>query len=106
MERLGDYNWPGNVRELSNVIERASITSPGPELRLAEPLSLDLPAAHGTVDLPDNFLSLEEMERRHILKALKTTSWRISGEGGAAKLLNINPSTLRNRMKKLDLKKS
>lgn len=106
MERLVDYHWPGNVRELCNVIERASITCPGPELRLSEPLRLDLPASHGIVDLPDNFLSLEDMERRHILKALKTTYWRISGEGGAAKLLNINPSTLRNRMKKLDLKRS
>jgi transcriptional regulator with GAF, ATPase, and Fis domain len=106
MARLVEYHWPGNVRELCNVIERASITCPGPELRLSEPLSLDLPISHGIVDVPDNFLSLEDMERRHILKALKTTSWCISGEGGAAKLLNINPSTLRNRMKKLDLKRS
>ncbi len=105
MERLVDYQWPGNVRELCNVIERASITSPGPELRLSETLSVDSPASHGRVESPD-FLSLEEMERRHILKALKTTSWCISGDGGAAKLLNINPSTLRNRMKKLDLKRS
>ncbi len=106
MERLIDYNWPGNVRELCNVIERASITSPGPELRLSEILSADSPASHGTVSSSDDFLSLGEMERRHILKALKTTSWCISGDGGAAKLLNINPSTLRNRMKKMGLKRS
>ncbi len=106
MERLVDYHWPGNVRELCNVIERASITSPGPELLLSETLSQDSQVSHGRVDSPDDFLSLKEMEHRHILKALKTTSWCISGDGGAAKLLNINPFTLRNRMKKLDLKRS
>jgi len=106
MERLVDDNWPGNVRELCNVIERACITCPGPELRLPNRLCLDSPASHGTVDSPGEFPSLGEMERRHIQAALKTTSWRISGDAGAAKILKINPSTLRNRMKKLGLKKS
>ncbi len=111
MEKLVAYHWPGNVRELCNVVERASITSPGPELHLPEDIFIVPPAFPGAVDVsgavgsPDDFLSLEQMERRHILRALKITFWRISGDGGAAKLLNLNPSTLRNRMKKLDLKR-
>ncbi|MFC1829318.1 sigma 54-interacting transcriptional regulator [Thermodesulfobacteriota bacterium] len=106
MERLVAYHWPGNVRELRNVIERAVITCPGPELRLPERIGADVPAPEQVVESGNDLLTLEEMERRHILKALKTTGWRISGDKGAAKILNINPSTLRNRMKKLGLKKT
>jgi len=50
-------------------------------------------------------VTLEDMERHHILKVLEQTGWRISGERGAAKMLNINASTLRSRMEKLGIKK-
>jgi transcriptional regulator with GAF, ATPase, and Fis domain len=106
MERLVAYDWPGNVRELRNVIERASITCPGPVLRLPESIGVDLPKPDPAAESSDDLLTLEEVERRHILKALETTGWRISGDKGAAKILDINPSTLRNRMKKLGLKKT
>ncbi len=105
MERLVAYDWPGNVRELRNVIERASITCPGPVLRLPESIGADLPRPDPTAESPDDLVTLEEVESRHILKALETTGWRISGDKGAAKILDINPSTLRNRMKKLGLNK-
>ncbi len=106
MERLVAYDWPGNVRELRNVIERASITCPGPVLRLPKSIEANLPELNQAGESQSDLLTLDEMERRHILKALETTGWRISGDKGAAKILNINPSTLRNRMKKLGLKKT
>jgi transcriptional regulator with GAF, ATPase, and Fis domain len=48
---------------------------------------------------------LEEVERQHIEAVLRQTNWMIEGERGAAKLLNLNPSTLRSRMQKLDIKR-
>ncbi len=99
LKRLQNYDWPGNVRELENVIERAVITSPGKVLRLMDdlkPLTVN-GSENGT------FLSLEEMERQHILNALEKTGWKIEGSGGAAALLEINAATLRSRMKKLGI---
>ena len=46
---------------------------------------------------------LETMEREHILKVLQKTRWKVDGEGGAATILGLNPSTLRFRIKKLDI---
>ena len=107
MDALIAYDWPGNVRELRNVIERAVITSPGPILALPGDFRQNntVSASNETPAGDEPFLPLEEAERRHILKALKSVSWRISGPTGAAKLLNMNPSTLRNRMKKHGLKR-
>ena len=48
-------------------------------------------------------LTLEEVERLHILDVLEQTNWRVSGEKGAAKILGLNPTTLEARMKKLDI---
>ncbi|UCE05296.1 MAG: hypothetical protein JSW07_17010, partial [bacterium] len=61
---------------------------------------------HPEVELVETMaLSLDDMERNHILKVLEQTGWRISGEKGAAKILNINASTLRSRMEKLGIKR-
>jgi transcriptional regulator with GAF, ATPase, and Fis domain len=49
--------------------------------------------------------SLEDVERRHIEAVLAQTNWMIEGERGAAKILNLNPSTLRSRMKNLGIKR-
>ena len=51
-------------------------------------------------------LTLEQAERHHIVSVLKQTAWRIEGSRGAARLLNMNPSTLRSRMKKLGIRRS
>ncbi|MDX1653664.1 MAG: sigma 54-interacting transcriptional regulator [Candidatus Competibacteraceae bacterium] len=106
LERLVRYPWPGNVRELQNVIERAVILARGPwlevddalDLRLEEPLEVedDEPPAQGT---------LEEVERAYILRVLGDCGWRIEGEGGAAGVLGLKPSTLRSRMHKLGVRK-
>jgi len=92
------YHWPGNVRELENVIERALITSPTGKLQL----SGWLPGNDRQVN-DSHVSSLEENERRHILRALEQTSWRVSGKDGAASLLHINPKTLESRMRKLGI---
>jgi formate hydrogenlyase transcriptional activator len=98
MKVLQEHSWPGNVRELEHVIERAVITSPGPVLRLADTLE-SVPA--GTGDGP--LKSLAEMERDHIVNVLEKTGWKIEGERGAASVLGLHPSTLRFRIKKLDI---
>jgi PAS domain S-box-containing protein len=100
MDALENYSWPGNVRELANVIERAVISSQGSTLRLAEPLEQSQ-----TVEPAVDLKPLEEMERDHIVRALIKTSGRIEGPAGAAKLLGLNPSTLRGRMAKLGIRR-
>ena len=100
MKSLQEYSWPGNVRELEHVVERAMITSTGPVLQLADRLEGE---AVETKEEP--LKELAAMERDHILKVLQKTRWKIDGEGGAAALLKLNPSTLRFRLKKLGIKR-
>ncbi len=100
IDTLQVYTWPGNVRELENIVERAVIVSQGKQLKLDDWLA----HTDGKLDEPTT-LSLEDMERNHIIKVLKQTGWRISGERGAAKILNINASTLRSRMERLGIKR-
>jgi PAS domain S-box-containing protein len=95
MDQLQQYKWPGNIRELRNVIEHAMLMSEGSHL------NIDLPARKPAETT--TLLTLEEMERGHIIAALKATGWRIRGPGGAAELLNIKPSTLYSRMEKLGI---
>ena len=108
VDALCEYTWPGNVRELENFIERSVILSGGSELQA--PLSeLRLPDALGQsmappIMAPSTPVSLEENERRHILEVLERTKGVIGGKGGAAEILGLPISTLRNRMKKLGLK--
>ncbi len=100
MKTLQEHSWPGNVRELEHVIERAVITSAGPVFRLADRLE------RGTDETLEGTLkALSEMERGYILKVLAKTGWKIEGEGGAASILGLHPSTLRFRIKKLDVKR-
>ena len=102
IERLKNYSWPGNIRELENIVERAVIVSSGEALNVDNSLfgSFSEP-----VSKEERQLSLEDNEREHIIKILNKTKWLIHGENGAAKLLGINPSTLRSRMQKLGIKK-
>jgi formate hydrogenlyase transcriptional activator len=100
MKALQEYSWPGNVRELEHVIERAVITSAGPGLQLADRLDGE---AQGPKDEP--LKALAAMEREHILKVLQKTRWKIDGDGGAACILGLHPSTLRFRIKKLGIER-
>ena len=110
---LVSYPWPGNVRELAAVIERAAILGDGKRLDVAQALggvARQLPdqAAEPTSPLPQpqpngEFATLDTTMARHIEAALLRTHGRIEGPYGAAALLQINPHTLRARMRKLGL---
>lgn len=98
-EALTNYAWPGNVRELQNFIERAVILSPGSSLRA--PLD---ELAHETVRSAQTRLStLEEMERGHVLRALKESNWVTGGPKGAAAKLGMKRTTLAYRIRKLGI---
>ncbi len=97
LKTLEKYHWPGNVRELESVCERAVITSQGSVLRILDRLE---PCQHKEERAGEEVKALVDLEQNHILQVLQKTNWRIQGEKGAAKLLGINPSTLRSRMKK------
>jgi transcriptional regulator with GAF, ATPase, and Fis domain len=98
LEALTQYDWPGNVRELRNVIERAVIISSGPVLHIDVPRHAAPPCVAATENL-----TLDEVERRHILSVLETTRWRVSGKRGAAKILGLKATTLESRMIKLGI---
>ena len=98
MDDLVAYEWPGNVRELANVLERAVILC---RSHLLERTHLALPSAPQPRN--DDLTTLEEAERRHILKALDKTGGVLGGPNGAARLLGLNRSTLWSRMKKLGI---
>jgi len=96
---LQNYDWPGNVRELENVIERACIMRDTDRIQLGD---LPLPM-HGQVGgggampttLVGGMVSLEELERAHILQVLEAVGWH---KKRAAEILEINPSTLYRKL--------
>jgi len=93
--------WPGNVRELENVIERAVITSRTETLALPE--DFVIPCGAPTAVSNGCLSTLDEMESNYIRQVLEHTRGRISGEAGAARILGMNPNTLRSRMSKLGI---
>jgi PAS domain S-box-containing protein len=95
IEMLQQYSWPGNIRELRNVVENAMIVSKDKILNLIQPVDSSLEIKKD--------LTLEAVERNHIIDVLEKTSWRVSGENGAAKLLGLKATTLESRMKKLGI---
>src|SRR5205823_348416 len=122
MRRMMSYPWPGNIRELQNIIERAVVLSKGEILELASdfgpigesPIFAAAKLSSNVVVAPEETASaardnkvgsLVEMERRHIESVLAQTNWMIEGERGAAKILNLSPSTLRSRMQKLGIRR-
>jgi len=100
LEALNEHSWPGNIRELANVIERAVINCEGSVLRLAD--QLEKRDGHDS----NANLTLEEIERQHIIRILEHSGWIIEGEKGAARLLGLKPSTLRTRMAKLGIQRN
>jgi formate hydrogenlyase transcriptional activator len=113
---LKAYSWPGNIRDLQNTIERAAVLAPGPILRVDWNLGHSEAATTsptGAAGLAKNGASPEQpaaepqsmqaIERGHIVAVLKKTHGVIEGPHGAARLLNMNASTTRFRMKKLGI---
>ena len=99
MQTLEAHSWPGNVRELANVIERAVIHTKGDVLQSVGTLQ------HPPEEAGISLKTLEEVEREWIIRTLESTGWRIEGQYGAAKILGLNPSTLRTRMLKLSIQR-
>jgi two-component system, NtrC family, response regulator HydG len=108
MKALMGYRWPGNIRELEHVIERAVLISEDSILRIP-PLSgmSHEPARSGNSE-PHAHVgrvrTLAEAEKEHISEVVQMTNGVIAGKGGAAEVLGLPASTLRNRMKKLGMK--
>ena len=108
---LRAYDWPGNVRELKNVIERAVILSKGKVLRL----DLSMPgfapqadAAPEHLSMIDEILtekSMRELQKANIIRALEQANWKVSGNGGAAELLDVRPTTLADRIRTHEIKR-
>jgi formate hydrogenlyase transcriptional activator len=108
LKAMEQYSWPGNVRELKNVIERAVILTKGNKLQIPEELGMRVRnelsvEPHQGAETEDALSELDEVQRRHIMRVLKQTFWRIEGAKGAAAILGINPGTLRSRMKRLSI---
>lgn len=101
LQQLTDYDWPGNIRELEHVIERSAILCKGD---LLQELYLTKSKLQSTA--PGFTLQTwEEHEKEYILFVLTKCNGRVSGAKGAAQILNIPPTTLESRMKKLGIKK-
>lgn len=104
LEKLMRYDWPGNIRELENLIERSILLANG---NVIENIPINPEKLNVSVSLSSvqSVKTVEENERDNIVAALRHCNGKISGEGGAAELLNINASTLNSRIKKLGIKK-
>jgi len=102
LEQLKNYNWPGNIRELEHWIERNVLLAKTNEIE-----KFDLSSIAPIVSLEigtDKIKSMEEMEKEHIMNALQMCNGKVSGIGGAAELLKLQPQTLYSKMKKLGIK--
>ncbi|MGE5525083.1 MAG: sigma 54-interacting transcriptional regulator [Rhodospirillaceae bacterium] len=106
IERAMAYDWPGNIRELENFVERAAILSPEGTLEAQGVFSgaTGVPARGAAASVVE--ASLADIERDHIRRVLEQTHWVIEGQQGAARILGLNASTLRGRMRKLGVHKT
>lgn len=93
LEVMERYSWPGNIRELRNLVERAMILSNGG--------TLVVDIQDGSAATASEPMTMEAAERSHISAVLEMTGWRIRGKGGAAEILDMKPTTLHSRIKKL-----
>ena len=99
MDALQNYYWPGNIRELENVLERAVINSSSSKLHIVDELKKP------SKDLVNTNRTLADVERAYILRILEETHWKVSGNNSASEILDLDRSTLRARMRKLDIRK-
>jgi transcriptional regulator with GAF, ATPase, and Fis domain/tetratricopeptide (TPR) repeat protein len=100
MRRLVAYPWPGNVRELKHVVERGVILSEGEFLTVPQMSTIDRKSED-----PKRYKSLDEVQRSFLIGILEECGWKVSGPGGAAELINMKPTTLYSKMKKLGIQR-
>ena len=102
MRRMMSYAWPGNVRELVNVLERTAILTDRPvlDVEVGMPRAAPRPEPLTVSAMSD---TLDDVQRVHIQKVLKTSGGVLEGAQGAAAVLGLHPNTLRSRMKKLGI---
>ncbi len=102
LRKLMDYEFPGNVRELENIIERAVILTTGDTLHfnIFDKKSKEKTKTEGL------FMPLEEVQKNHIIEALKRSNWKVSGKMSAAEMLRLNPKTLASKMRKLGIRRT
>lgn len=101
---LMSYQWPGNVRELSNIVERAIILNPAGPLDFSSLVPGKGKESHQQLLHAAPIDNLESLISNHIKSVVKRTSGKIHGPGGAAEILGVNPSSLRNKMRKYGIK--
>jgi formate hydrogenlyase transcriptional activator len=99
IEALTNYSWPGNVRELQNFIERSVILSPGNVLHPPLAELKEAPVQTSSSELS----SLEEIEREHVIRAIRACHWVLGGPNGAAARLGMKRTTLAYRIRKLNI---
>jgi len=104
LDRLLKYQWPGNVRELENMVERAFILNPAGPIQFEDPSDNQVNEQSQTRTIKgEEPIILDQVVFRHIQQILKMTDGKIKGKNGAAELLGINASTLRHKMRKLNI---
>ena len=102
IKSMVNYEWPGNIRELENLMARSVLLTNGPVIDL---LKLPNQSKSSPASPQTAIKTMVELERDHILSTLESCNWKIHGYGGAAELLDLHPSTLNSRMKKLGIEK-
>ncbi|MET3886305.1 DNA-binding NtrC family response regulator [Chitinophagaceae bacterium OAS944] len=104
LKKMMAYNWPGNIRELEHLIERSVLLAKG---TVIEEVLLPTVEKNDKSAFSEDAVmkTIAENEKDHIISVLIKCNGRIWGPGAAAEILNINPSTLRSKMKKLGIKK-
>jgi transcriptional regulator with GAF, ATPase, and Fis domain len=103
LKELMGYDWPGNIRELEHVIERSVVLTNNETIHSVYlPVSKTVAESNQT-ELATATKTLQEQEKEYILKILKQVNGRISGDGGAARLLGMPPSTLNSKLKRLGI---
>ena len=102
LDKLCAYSWPGNVRELRNVVERAAVLCPGSRIAAGDLLFSSGVGSEvaSQVEADPQPMSLDELERRHILQTLETTKWN---KRETARILGINRSTLDRKLQKYEV---
>jgi len=101
IDTLMEYDFPGNIRELENLIERGIIMSRSNKLKLGSWFN-----PKQKKKAPKKILTLEEIQRNHIIEVLKYTNWKVSGKDGAADLLGMRPTTLFSKIDRLEIRRS